>query len=374
MSAVITDWTAVSPYGRGRAEFAAGILGDRTAVTALDPAGWTGPPMTEVARAPIGAPREVLGRKGTRAMDRATAMAVLAAGDLLPGEPAAPDASDAADAQAAAERTALVLGISTGPVAALTTFTADSFTGDRPYLVDAARFPAALMNYTAGQMAIWHHVRGPNSTVAAGRTAGLAALRYALRLLRAGRADTVLCGAVEEFSAERAWLEWHAAQDRVRPPVLGEGCAMLRLTRSDLASTEGAPVFEVAAVESGLAEDEPRDAARVLERCARSALAKAGVTPDEIGLVVPGEAPDAAGEAEADALAALFGGRPPRTTGCARRIGDTRAASAAFQMAAVLAHAERAPGARPALITTVDRDGPVACAVLRPAARQGPDT
>ncbi|EFL25824.1 hypothetical protein SSOG_05538 [Streptomyces himastatinicus ATCC 53653] len=48
-------------------------------------------------------------------------------------------------------------------------------------------------------------------------------------------------------------------------------------------------------------------------------------------------------------------------------MGDTCAAAAAFQIAAVLALAERggiAPGS-PALVTTVDRDGVVGAALLR---------
>ncbi|MBO2458327.1 beta-ketoacyl synthase N-terminal-like domain-containing protein [Actinomadura violacea] len=373
MNPLITGWTAVSPYGVGRAAFAAGVRADGTAVAPLDRAEWGGPPVREAARVPIGAPRDVLGRKGTRTMDRATAMAVLAARDLL-RDPSPEEAEAVPEAEA--ERTALVLGVSTGPIASLMDFTADSFTRDRPYLVDAARFPGALMNFTAAQLAIWHRLRGPNSTIAASRVAGLAALGYALRLQRAGRADTVLCGAVEEFTEERAWLEWHAAPPGALPPVLGEGCAMVRLTMPAAAADQG-PAAELAAVASGLAG--PDNAAQVLERCARRALAEAGERPDDVWAVAPADPPGPPGDAEAEAIDALFGradgrGGGPVRVRTAGRLGDTHAASAAFQTAAVLALAEHdeAAAGRPALITAVDRDGAVACAVLRPAAGRRP--
>ncbi|MEK8171048.1 beta-ketoacyl synthase N-terminal-like domain-containing protein [Streptomyces sp. M19] len=89
----------------------------------------------------------------------------------------------------------------------------DSLVGDRPFYVDPARFPNTVLNSAAGRSAIWHRLKGPNATVAGGHATGLLALRYAMRLQRAGRATTVVCGAVEEFSSARAWLEWHARTD-----------------------------------------------------------------------------------------------------------------------------------------------------------------
>ncbi len=63
----------------------------------------------------------------------------------------------------------------------------------------------------------------------------------------------------------------------------------------------------------------------------------------------------------------MLGDHEPEPVRCSELIGDTHAAAAAFQIAAVLVAAEGRDDARGriALITSVDRDGVVGCAVLR---------
>ena len=131
----------------------------------------------------------MLGRKGTKGMDRVTGLAVAAVGPL-----------------AAGYDTALVLGTS-GSVRSMMAFTRS----ERPFAVDPAVIPSVVMNCAAGQCAIWNGLTGPNATIAGGRAAGLRGLSYARRLLRAGRARAVLCGAAEEYSAERSWLAYYGA-------------------------------------------------------------------------------------------------------------------------------------------------------------------
>jgi 3-oxoacyl-[acyl-carrier-protein] synthase II len=63
----------------------------------------------------------------------------------------------------------------------------------------------------------------------------------------------------------------------------------------------------------------------------------------------------------------MFGGPALARVPSVGRLGDTSAATSAFQLVSLLAVAERTPGAagHAAVVTTVDRDGTVACAVLR---------
>jgi 3-oxoacyl-[acyl-carrier-protein] synthase II len=265
-----------------------------------------------------------------------------------------------------------------------------------------------VMNCAAGQSAIWHRLKGPNTTVAGGRATGLLALQYALRLQRAGRAATVLCGAVEEFSSARAWLEWHSrAEDEVRAEpaagsrapgsgaepdpctpdsrfpgsgaapdsrsaaVLGEGAAVWLLEPDTSARANGRTgLAEVVGLDFGFAAD--ADVARpMLADVIRRLLDRTGVAPETLGVVADSGATDAHGRAERAALADVFGGGPHRQGGvrvsAVDAIGDTHAASAAFQIAAVLAlaeHGETPPGSS-ALITSIDRDGVVGAALLR---------
>ncbi|MEV5944706.1 beta-ketoacyl synthase N-terminal-like domain-containing protein, partial [Streptomyces sp. NPDC051994] len=197
---VITGWSAVSPYGIGREAFMEGARSGRTTAVALDSEQWSGPDQ-QACLVPDFDIRGELGRKGTRSMDRVTGLAVTAVGRLLKdgGEPIGDGGDD---------RAALVLGTNTGSAQSMMALTHDTFVQDKPYLVDPAQFPNTVMNCASGQCAIWYGLKGPNATVAGGRSSGLLALNYARRLLAAGRARTVLCGAVEEYSSARSWLEW----------------------------------------------------------------------------------------------------------------------------------------------------------------------
>lgn len=156
---VITAWSAVSPFGIGRSAFAEGMHeGGETAVP-IDPEQWKVP--DERARLVPGfSPREVLGRKGTRSMDRVTGLAVSAVGALL-------DDAERNRLVATGERGAIVLGTTTGSAQSMMDFTRDSLTGEQPYFVDPAQMPNTVMNCAAGQCAIWHRIQGPNATIAA---------------------------------------------------------------------------------------------------------------------------------------------------------------------------------------------------------------
>lgn len=344
---VITGWTVVSAFGYGPQAFADGLAGTASAVTDVT-TGWDVPD-DEACLVPDFDVRTRLGRKGTKAMDRGTGLALTAVADLI---------ERVGGAVAQQDDTGLVLGTSFGSTESMMEFTRQSLTGARPWFVDPALMPYGVMNATAGQCAIWHGLRGPNATLAGGRGTALLGLRYAGRLLRNERAARVLVGAVEDYSRARAWL-WHHSS----PPagtILGEAAVML------LAEQAGGsrPVLaEVLAVETRLAPhgDDPVD---TLVDSVRLALKAARVDADQVGLVSTSDAPGELGDHERHMVGELVGGRARLLPGLGRRIGETAAASAALQLAAVLV---AAPGHRGqvALVTSVDRDGSVACALLR---------
>ncbi|MFD1147569.1 beta-ketoacyl synthase N-terminal-like domain-containing protein [Saccharothrix hoggarensis] len=344
---VITAWSALSPFGTGREAFTEGLLAGRTTSRELDKELWAGPD-AEACLVPEFTAASALGRKGTRSMDRATGLAVATVGRLL-------DDQDQGREIATGEHAALVLGTTTGSAQSMMDFTRDSLTGERPYLVDPSRFPNTVMNCAAGQCAIWHQLRGPNATVAGGRVAGLHALNYARRLLISGRADTALCGAVEEYSAARSWLDRTGRDDA---PVLGEGCAMLQLEQSGDDSASRA-LAEERAVEFGAYGD---DCTAALAACVRRALDRAGVSVADLWAVAPC---GTAGPGESVALREVLGDLSAFRAPDLSPIGDTAGAASAMQITAVLALAsgDAAASGRAALITAVD-EGVVGCAVL----------
>jgi 3-oxoacyl-[acyl-carrier-protein] synthase II len=349
---VISAWSAVSPYGVGRAAFTEGIGSQRPVRGPVDPEVWDSPD-AQACLVPGFSIRDVLGRKGTRSMDRATGLAVATVGRLF-------DDSGLAECDRGGEDAALVLGTTTGSAQSIMDFTRESITSEKPFFVDPARFPNTVMNCAAGQCAIWHQLQGPNATVAGGRVAGLHALNYGRRLLASGRARSVLAGAVEEYSHARAWLE---TRSRGGESVLGEGCAMIRLTQPDEIGS-GTALAELLGVGFGVfSGDDPRAA---LTASLRRAVRTAGVDPGELRYWAPASSgSDEAAQREAveSATGSLDAIRVVRTD----VLGDTGGASALFQLAAVLAVAADDPGARGqvALISSVDREGVAGCALLR---------
>ncbi|HET6859685.1 MAG TPA: beta-ketoacyl synthase N-terminal-like domain-containing protein [Streptomyces sp.] len=349
---VFSAWSAVSPFGVGTAAYAEGIRAAGSAVGGLDLDAYPGP-YEQAALVPDFSAAGALGKKGTRTMDRVTALAVSTVGQLV--ESCGPGLLERP------ERVGLVFGTGSGSVQSIMDFTRDSLTGSRPYLVDPARFPDTVMNRAAGQSAIWHGIKGPNTTIAGGWLTGLLALGYAARLYRGGHCDRVLCGAAEEYSVQRAWLEWHAAADGVKPP-LGEGGAAWLLEPADEARAAGRTPAARLLGTRFRAYHRPQDAGPALERCVRDALAEAGVSGADVTIVAP---LGTEGE-ESAVLGALPPGASPRWVRCRPLLGDTSAASSAFQLTAVLAATSEgrlAPG-ESALVTGIDRDGTVGCALL----------
>ncbi|KLL12316.1 3-oxoacyl-ACP synthase [Protofrankia sp. BMG5.30] len=350
---MISAYTAVSPYGVGRAAFDDGVRAGRPATGALGEA-WLPGPYAVAGLIPGFTAAGALGNKGTRSMDRATAIAVTTVRELII------EAGAAVTGQP--EQVGLVLGTGHGSVQSIMDFTRDSLTGEKPYHVDPAQFPNTVMNRAAGQSAIWHGIRGPNTTISGGWLTGLLALSYAARIYRAGRCARALCGSVEEYSRQRAWLEFHARGGVSGTGALGEGGAAVLLESARGATEAGrTPLAAVLAIRFG-AFGAPADAGTALAGCVRGALASAGAAPESVRIVSGVDDGGEFGAVERAAVRDALGGDGARWVSCRRLIGDTSAAATSFQLATALAVAE--PGDL-ALVTGVDPDGAtVGCALL----------
>src|SRR6185295_2478049 len=82
-------------------------------------------------------------------------------------------------------------------------------------------FANSVINAAAGQAAIWHNLRGVNSTLSAGEASGLQAIAYAADLIRGGRAEALLAGGAEELCFE-SFLGYYRA-GRLCGSAGGEG-------------------------------------------------------------------------------------------------------------------------------------------------------
>lgn len=344
----ITQWSAYSPYGAGREKLAEGLAARRTAIAPIDAGHW-GTQDRRAALVPDFRTRDVLGKKGTRGMNRLSGLAV-ATVRLLHAEIATDQA------------TGLVLGTTTGSAETMMEIVRTALRAERPYLIDPATTPYGVMNGAAGQCAIWHGFKGPNVTIAAGRPSGLAAIGYARRLLLAGRATLVIAGAAEEYSRARSWMEHHREPDGNGETTLGEGCAMFAIASRP--PDDRPALAELLALDLRVCPD--GDWGTAVERSVRAALHSAGRSPEDVWATCPSGAHGQAGKAELAVLEDVIGA-PVTLPPLHGLLGETHASSSAFQLAAVLCEAQRSSptASRIAVLTSADPpSGAVAACVL----------
>lgn len=344
-SCFLTYWSALSACGLDADAF-------RSAMTNGNPLPVTALPAESAASLADSLPvpgfdiRGMLGKKGTRSMDRATALAVVAIKDLI---------STAAEANRNIDRrTGIVLGTTAGSIASTMRFTRDSLTEEKPYHVDPAKFPNTVMNCAAGCSAIWHDLKGPNATVAGGEVAALLALNYGRRLLAAGRADSVIVGAVEELSAERARVRQVASPD-ARDPI-SEGAAAFLLDRAP--SDTDVCLELLAPLRSTVITDDGANFAFSSE--CEALLQDADVSPKEVWAVSQSGLP-----LKKTDLAAQFPDLAHQLHPCDVH-GDAGAANGALQLAALMNLAELDPASDgQSVVVLAHEDGVLVGAALR---------
>jgi 3-oxoacyl-[acyl-carrier-protein] synthase II len=229
-------------------------------------------------------------------------------------------------------------------------------------------FANSVINAAAGQAAIWHGLRGVNSTLAGGEASGLLAIAQAAEMIRAGRADAVLAGGAEELCFE-SFFGYHRAGRLcgsrrgaagaatggegaggpaavAERPVpfdarrngfsLAEGAALLVLEEAGTAAGRGATVHaEVLGWGAAFAAQEGEAGmAAAVARAVRLALADAGAAPAAIGFL----SASASGSIEVDraealGVAAALNGRAAAlpVTAIKAMLGEGLGVSAAWQ-------------------------------------------
>ncbi|MFL1375928.1 MULTISPECIES: beta-ketoacyl synthase N-terminal-like domain-containing protein [unclassified Nocardiopsis] len=357
----ITGWSVVSPIGTGAREFTEAVREGRSGES--DPAGMFEAPLPPMrAHAITGFdPAAHLGRKGTRHLDRSTALAVVGTALAL-AESGAGDRDE--------DRVGIVLGTMAGSIRTTSEFSRDTLVQEKPYLVNPVKFPSATINCPAGRSAIWHGLRGVNATVAGGGMAGLNVLRYGSVLIGGGHSDVLLAGGVEEFSPHMAW--GHRAVTGGRDVPLGEGAGVFALEDAARVREQGRlPEAEVLASAFGTGPAE--ETARTLESAIGRALALAGVGADEVWGVSSGEhGVDGTDTAEDEGIRTALGEGPVRVR-IKPLVGECNSSSGPFQLAALLARhrIEPALDGRVSVLTSVSSDGAAGAAVVRGYHRAG---
>jgi 3-oxoacyl-[acyl-carrier-protein] synthase II len=292
-------------------------------------------------------PKHYLGQKNMRPLDR-TARLVASAAQL-----ALANAGWTAEARSAQE-VGLVLGTMYGSVRTIAEFDRRAVEAG-PFYASPLDFANTVINAAAGQTAIWHGLRGLNSTVATGQTSGLRAIAYAAGLIQSRRADVLLAGGADEvclesfLAMERGGLV--AAREAPHPVPFGtgrtgflpgEGAALLVLESADLAARRGATVLaEVRGSGVSFDPQQGRDqplAVLATERAVAEALVAASLTAEGLGGVSTSANGGPLDDVEAQGLARALSGRAgvlPITAikGC---LGETLGADGGLQAVVAL--------------------------------------
>jgi 3-oxoacyl-[acyl-carrier-protein] synthase II len=329
------------------------------------------------------APDRYLGKKNFRALDRTSRLVTSAAKLAL-------DHSRWELEKRQEYEVGLVLGTMFCSVHTIAEFDRRGLTLG-PSVVSPMDFANTVINAAAGQAAIWHNLRGINSTIAGGITAGLQALAYATELIRSGQATALLAGGAEElcfesfYGFERAGLLSGSRHDVMACAIpfdarrdgftLGEGVALLMLEDAELAAARGASVL-AEIVGHGNAYDlsrgtEASQTVPAIARAMRLALQDAQLSPVDVACV----SASANGSVlldryEAEAIANVFQETTPRlpVTAVKSMLGETLGASGALQSVALLTamHDAVLPGIHHLQQFEADFPLPQACAANRP--------
>lgn len=281
--------------------------------------------------------------KPLRALDRTGRIVAAAAKLALENSGWTPESLDKHEA-------GLVLGTMFGSVRTIAEFDRRGLT-QGPAYVSPMDFANTVINAAAGQTAIWHNLRGINSTIACGNISGLMALGYAADLIRHSGHTAILAGGGDEFcfesfcGFERAgWLCKANGHDEFPVPfaaarsgfALGEGVALLMLEDWDSATARGAAVLgEIRGHGSAYDPDGNRDCGpETIARAMAAALNDSGVHPSEIGcLSASANGSVFADKNEALAVKALFNGAGESIpiTAIKSMLGESLGASGALQ-------------------------------------------
>lgn len=217
-------------------------------------------------------------------------------------------------------RAGLALGTAYGSLATLQEYL-------RAEKASPLRFLHTFMNSPAGLTCQTLRLRGAHAVLCSGPLAGLQAIRYGSHLLRSGKADLMVCGAVDSL---RPWDGAEGPRALAGAGPLGEGAGVLVLSRRGL--TDGHPV------RAKLAGSAVR-CSSCAEACFREALsealARAGGTLDDLAWVVLGTRPGERGGGEERAALGALGVPEARWVDLKSGLGDTGAAQGG--LAAVLA-------------------------------------
>ena len=348
-AATVTGIGLVTPLGRKVEEVFEALCSGRSGLR-RPPADHVAAGYLEVAGiAPAVEATEVLPPTETRAVDRSVLLALAAAHDAVA------DAGIRVGTDVDPDRVAVVVSTGGGGLESYEQFAAARRERGRP-AVSPYLLPGMLANMAAARIAIAYGITGYSSSICTACSSGAQSIAEALRLIRGGEADLVVCGGFDAplhptvaaaFANARAlarnWADPAAASrpfDRRRNGfVLAEGAAVLVVERTaDADARRAAGYADLAGWGAGTDAHHPttpRPDGAGAATCMRRAVADAGLAPSDVDYVnAHGTGTPLGDVAEARAVAAVFGRHRPAVSSVKGLTGHLLGGSGALEAAA----------------------------------------
>jgi len=343
---VVTGLGVVSPLGLTAASTWEALVAGRSGagrISLFDAAGF---PVRIAAEVTGFDPEAVFGRRRARHLDRVSQMALVAAAEAI--------GQSGLDVPACPERVGAVWGTGIGGLQTLEAGT-EVLAARGPEWVNPYLLAMMIPNMVAGHVAMEWGIRGPSTCTVTACSASAHAIGESVDLIRAGRADAVVCGgseaavtrlAVAGFAAMKALSTRNDDPEGASRPfdagrdgfVLGEGAAALVLEERGRALERGAPVLaEVAgygATSDAYHVTQPHPEGDGAVRSMRDALADAGVEAGQVGYVnAHGTSTPPNDRIETAALKVVFGEKVPPVSSTKSMTGHTLGAAGAMEAA-----------------------------------------
>ncbi len=219
--------------------------------------------------------------------------------------------------------------------------------------LDAYTAARSMPNTTAAGISKHFGLRGPSMTYSTACASGSNAIGEALRMIQYGRVDAVVAGGADSqfdpvimdaFQRIGALSSRHDAPHEASRPfdagrdgfIMGEGAAFLVLEEREHAEARGARIYaELAGYGTNCDAFHivmPRRDGSVAAGCMSEALADAGLDPAEVGHInAHGTSTPRNDQAEAKAIAQVFGATPPPLTAPKGVVGHMFGAAGSFE-------------------------------------------
>jgi 3-oxoacyl-[acyl-carrier-protein] synthase II len=243
---VITGIGVVTPLGTGVAEFKEKLFSGQSAILPMESFDTSHLPSHLGAEITDFSPKDFLGGKAIRKMDKISRMTAVAA------KLAVEDANLEID-NTNRDRLGIILGISMGSTD-VSIKIADTLFNEGPTMINPILVPNTVMNAPAGHASIVLGFRGINSTVNHKEASAETAIAYAASEIMNGRADAMLAGGAEiitPFPFEvltrfKALSPTDGGVEGARPfdkkrngPIQGEGAGIILMESLESAKKRG---------------------------------------------------------------------------------------------------------------------------------------